>query len=166
MSLTTNVKLSLVATLTAALDLSTPADSLSYTHNVALTSGTSTGKADMLWHDQRTLAASATENLDLAGSLSNAFGATQTFAKIKAVGVFAATGNTNDVQVTRDGTNGVPLFLAAGDGIAVKPGGAFWWIAPNTGITVTAATGDLLVVTNSAGTTSVTYDIVVIGTSA
>lgn len=166
MSLTTKAQLSIAAQLTRALDLSTPVDALSYSHLVNLTSGTADGSADMLWHDTRTLAASGTENLDLAGALANAFGATQTFAELVAVGVFAASGNTNDVQLTRPASNGTPLFIAAGDGIPVKPGGAFWWIAPNAGVAVTASTGDLLTVTNSAGSTSVTYDVVIIGRSA
>lgn len=166
MSLTTKAQLSIAAQLSAALDLSTPVDALSYSHLVNLTSGTADGSADMLWHDTRTLTASGTENLDLAGALVNAFGTTQTFAEVVAVGVFAAAANTNNVQVTRPASNGVPLFLAASDGIAVPPGGAFWWIAPNAGIAVTAGTGDILTVTNSAGSTSVTYDVVIIGRSA
>jgi len=38
--------------------------------------------------------------------------------------------------------------------------------ADATGIAVTAATGDLLTITNSAGSTTVSYDIVIIGCSA
>ena len=34
-----------------------------------------------------------------------------------------------------------------------------------TGVTVTAGTGDIIQVVNSAGGTSITYDIIVIGTS-
>ncbi|MDQ5917570.1 MAG: hypothetical protein QG660_681, partial [Pseudomonadota bacterium] len=36
---------------------------------ITLTPGTSSGNADLIFMDTRTLAASATENLDLAGSL-------------------------------------------------------------------------------------------------
>lgn len=153
--------------LTSPLDLSTPLDNMVKTIRHTFASGTGDDAADMMWHDQRTLTASASENLDLAGSLSNAFGSTQTFATVKAILVYAASGNTNNVNVSAEGTNGVPgIFLALGDGVAVKPDGLFVWLAPNTGATVTASTGDLLVVANSAGTTSVTFDIVIIGTSA
>lgn len=134
---------------------------------IELTSGTGSNQADLIFHDQRTLAASGTEDLDLAGSLTDAYGTTLTFARIKAIMVTAASGNTNNVQVTRPASNGVPLFLAAGDGIPVLPGGVFLWVAPNAaGVAVTAGTGDLLTFTNSAGTTSVTYDVVIIGASA
>lgn len=167
MALNTKFALSLAATLTSALDLSTVSDPLDYSKKITLTTGTGADQADMLWHDRRTLAASATEDLDLAGALTNALGATQTFARIKAVIISAATANTNNVQVTRPATNGVVLFLAAGDGISVLPGGVFAWVAPNAAaIAVTAGTGDLLTITNSAGTTGVTYDVIIIGASA
>lgn len=167
MALTTRLSLSLLATLTSALDLTTADDSLDYLKRFDLTTGTGANQSDMLWHDQRTLTASATENLDFAGSLTNAFGTTQTFARIKAFVVYAATGNTNNVNVIREGTNGVPLFLAAGDGIPVRPGGLFVAMAPDaTAYAVTASTGDLVTFTNSAGGTSVTFDVIVIGASA
>lgn len=97
----------------------------------------------------------------------NGLGDTQTFARVKMVVVGAASGNTNNVNVTRPASNGVPLFLAAGDGIAVRPGGLFVAVASDaTAYAVTAGTGDLLTFTNSAGSTSVTYDVIVIGASA
>lgn len=166
MALTTRLSLSLLATLTSPRDLSTPDDPLNYLKNIELATGTSANQADMLWHDQRTLTASATEDLDLAGVLTNAFGVTQTFARIKGLVVYAAAANTNNVNVTRPASNGVPLFLAASDGIPVHPGGIFAWVAPGAAVTVTAGTGDLLTFTNSAGSTSVTYDVIIFGASA
>ena len=168
MALSTKFVTSVVATLTDALDLSTATDPLSYTQRTTLTSGTGANQADMLWHDTRTLAASATENLDLAGVLVNGLGDTQTFARVKGLLVTAASGNTNNVHFSSAGTNGVPgLFMALGDGVVIRPGGTFLWIAPDaTGAVVTAATGDLLTALNSAAGTSVTYSVVIIGASA
>lgn len=167
MALNSRITLRTESTLSSALDLVTASVPLDYTARIDLASGTGAGAADMQWSDQRTLAASGTENLDLAGSLTGPFGNTLTFARIKAVIVKASSGNTNDVQVTRPASNGAPLFLAAGDGVALPPGGLFAWVAPNAaGAAVTAGTGDLITVTNSAGTTGVTYDVIVIGASA
>lgn len=167
MALTTKLVTSVVSTLTDALDLSTVTDPLSYALRTTLTSGTGANQADMLWHDTRTLAASGTEDLDLAGVLVNGLGDTQTFARVKTILVAAAAANSNNVNVTRPAANGVPLFLAAGDGIAVRPGGMFMATAPDaTGYAVTAGTGDLLTVTNSAAGTSVTYSVIIIGASA
>lgn len=165
MPLTADIQLSVNGRQTGALDLGTPTFPFALSAPISLTNGTGASQADRVFSDTRTLAASGTEDLDLAGVLVDAFGATITFAKIKAVIIKAAAGNANDVQVTRPASNGVPLFLAAGDGIAIKPGGALAWYCPGTGVTVTAATGDLLTITNGAGGTPVTYDVIIIGTS-
>lgn len=165
MSLDTSISLRVSATLTSALDLATVSVPLDKTYACTLSDGTGANQAQKIFHDQRTLAASGTENLDLAGTLTDALGQTITFSKIKAVVFFAASGNTNSVQVTRPASNGAALFMAAGDGIALLPGAAFAWFSPNaTGVSVTAGTGDLITVTNSAGSTGVTYDVIIIGT--
>ncbi|MFC8432251.1 hypothetical protein [Streptomyces sp. NPDC057253] len=151
---------------TSALDLVTGQATVDLLKEIVLGSGTSSGQADRLFTDRRTLAASATENLDLAAVLLDAFNATLTFVKLKAILIIADSGNTNNVNVIREATNGVPLFLAAGDGVPVQPGGIFLWVAPGAGVTVTPSTGDLITVTNSAGGTPVTYDVYLLGTSA
>ena len=167
MALDTRIKLSLASVLTSALDLQTRTAPLNITKNIPLTNGTGANQANQVWADQRTIAASATDSIDLAGSLTDAFGAALTFARIKGVLVQAASTNVNNVNVTRPASNGTPLFLAAGDGIPVRPGGMFLWVAPDvTGVAVTAGTGDLVDVVNSAAGSSVVYDIVVIGASA
>lgn len=149
------------------LDLSTPIDAATITSKIQLANGTGANAADLCFHDTRTLAASATEDLDLAGSLAGPFGAAQVFVELRAIMIKAASANTNNVNVTRPASNGVPLFLAASDGIAVPPGGVFLWSCPaDAKIVVTAATGDLLTFTNSSSGTGVTYDVVIIGVSA
>ena len=152
---------------TSPADLSTPASRLLMDKSNGFASGVGANQADRLWHDTRTLAASATEDLDLAGVLTDVFGAAFTLAKLRLLWVRAAIGNTNNVNVTRPAANGVPIFLAAGDGVPVVPGGDFRFVAPNAaGIAVTAGTGDLITFTNSAGSTGVTFDVVILGTSA
>jgi hypothetical protein len=167
MTLTARVETTITATETKTTDLSVATDVLTYNKRIELATGTGANQADLIFHDQRTLIASATEDLDLAGSLTDQFGTTLTLARIKGIVVTAAAANTNNVNVIRPASNGVPIFLAAGDGMPVKPGGKFEWWAPDaTGIAVTAGTGDLLTFTNSAGTTSVTYDVIIVGASA
>lgn len=134
---------------------------------ITLTPGTSSGNADLIFMDTRTLSASSTENLDLAGGLVDPLGATLTFVTIKAIYVKASSANTNNVVVGGAGSNTLlGIFSDATDKILVKPGGVFMWVAPATGATVTTLTGDILLVANSSSGTSVTYDIVIIGTSA
>lgn len=166
MSVTALVAASVSGSQVNALDLGSAAFPFSESYSQRFTSGTGAAQVDKVFTDQRTLAASATEDLDLAGALTDGLGASLTFAKVKCVMIKAAAGNTNDVVVSRPASNGFVLFAAASDAISVKPGGVFLWACPGTGITVTAGTGDLLTITNSAGTTGVTYDVVIMGTSA
>jgi hypothetical protein len=164
LSQTATIGLSVDSVLVNTQDLSNVSDHLTRAYSLPFTSGTGLNQVSNIFHDQRTLAASATEDLDLAGVLTNAMGQTITFTKLKAVIVKAATGNTNNVVVSRPASNGVPLFSASSDAIAVQPNGMFVFVAPSVaGVTVTAATGDLLTFTNSAAGTSVTYDVILIG---
>jgi len=165
MALSTVINLSVSANQTSALDLGTVALPVAYSHKETLTNGTGANQANELFSDTRTLAASASENLDLAGVLTNAFGTTITFTKVKAIIVAAAPGNTNDVLVGGAATNAFINWVGdATDTVKVKPGGMFVITAPDTnGLAVTAGTGDILKVANAGAGTSVTYDVIIIG---
>jgi hypothetical protein len=165
MPLKTEITLSVSATLSAALDLESATSQLAKKLLIALTDGSAANQATNMFSDTRTLVASATESLDLAGSLVNAFGATITFAKMRAIMIFAAATNTNDVVVGGAASNGFfSPFGAANNTVKVKPGGCLILIAPDTaGYAVTAATADLLQVANGGAGTPVTYDVILIG---
>ncbi|WP_369778838.1 hypothetical protein [Streptomyces sp. R33] len=168
MALTSTIGVTVDGIYTKTADLSTAADNLSKRYGAYLASGTGAGKADLRFADTRTLAASATEDIDLAGSLVDIYGATLTFAKIKAIVISAAAANTNNVVVGA-GTNPWITALNATGTITLRPGAGlalFAGAADATTYAVTAGTGDILKIANSAGSTSVTYDIVIIGSSA
>ena len=159
------VTVSVEAQIDDVLDIATASMPVQFTAASVFTDGTGANQAKKIFTDTRTLSASAAESLDLYGSLVDQFGVTLNFAKLKAIIVTAAPGNTNSVQVTRPASNGVPLFMAAGDGIALTPGATFCAVFPDAnGVAVTASTGDLITFTNSAGSTSVTYTLILIGT--
>jgi hypothetical protein len=168
MALSTTVRLAIAATLSEALDLGTRSFPAAKNFAMDLTSGTGASQADKLFADTRTLAASASEDLDLAGSLVDAFGATITFVKVKGIFVTAAAANTNNVIIGgASATQFVGPFGSATHTIAVAPGGGFMICRPDaTGWAVGAGSTDLLKIANSSSGTSVTYDIVIIGTSA
>lgn len=150
--------------LVGTIDVGDLTQKISLGVGTAFEDGTGANQANMVWTDTRTLSASATENLDLAGVLTNAFGEVLTFTKVKAILVTAAAANTNAVNVTRPATNGTAIFTAVSSGVSITPGGVFYASWPNnTGVTVTAATADQITVTNSAGSTAVTYTVVIIG---
>lgn len=170
MPLTSKISLSVSANLVKALDLVTGSVPLLKEYSTLLQTGTGVGLADKVFHDTRTLVASATEDLDLAGSLLDAFGDAFTPAKIKALIVSAAAGNTNNVLVGGVSAGLSTILTPAATGIAVvRPGATFAVFAgaaDSTAYAVTATTADLLHIANSSSGTPVTYDVIIIGTSA
>lgn len=169
MTLTSSIRLAVAASLRNDLDLGSALASTRLDRSINLATGTGAGQADRIFADTRTLAASGTEDLDLAGALADGLGGVAAFARVKALVVVAAAANTNNVLVSRPASNGFAgLFAAAGDQINLRPG-AFLAVAAGdedvTGYAVTAGTGDLITVTNSGAGTSVSYDVVVIGAS-
>ena len=169
MTLSTKLAVGLAAELTSALDLASTESRIDKGWQLNLATGTAANQADVLWHDERTLTASATEDLDLAGSLTGLLGGTVTFAKVKLLLVHALAANTNDVVIGAAATNAyVGPFGAATHTIKVPPGGIHVSYAPGTaGLgAVTTSTADLLKVANGGGSTPVTYQIFIVGTSA
>ncbi len=161
-TLTATWKAQVSHTYANALDLSTVTDSMGDTITKSITNGTGANKAQVLWHDQRTLATTTGEDLDLAGgALTNAFGAV-TFTKIKGILLEVETTTTGyRLQIGGD-ANSLPLFGATTDYLEVQAGGVLMLVAPVDGYTVTADTGDILQVYNPSGG-SVTYNITIIG---
>ncbi|MEV4093788.1 hypothetical protein [Streptosporangium saharense] len=164
MPLDARLLVQLAANLTSSLDLTTVSAPLNWARQLNLANGAGAGQVNRLWSDTRTVAGSATDSIDLAGSLTDPFGQALTFVRIKGLIVAARTTNTTDVRITR-ASNAVPLLSAAGY-IPVTPGGLFVWFDPSAaGVVVTAGTGDLLDMVNSGGTAA-TYDVVIIGAAS
>lgn len=152
--------------LTGPADLGEAANRYSGWGATRIESGTGSQQADRVYAKTITLAASATQSLDLSGALTDPIGGSAVFAKIKAIAVRASAGNTNGV-IVGNVTNGfVGPFGAATHQVTIPPGGCFLVSAPDAGWSVVAGTGDLLRVANAGAGTSVTLDIIVIGTSA
>lgn len=170
MDLTTSLSIAVQAQQTNPLDLGSAQATSSKSYKLATTWGTGAGQADRIFHDTRTLAPSATEDLDLAGVLADALGVTITLARVKGLIVAAAAANVNDVLV---GGAAATQFLSWVGGathqVRVRPGAAFALLvgqADAVGYVTAAGASDFLRVGNSAAGTSVTYDIYVIGASA
>lgn len=134
--------------------------------DVRLKTGTGSGQVDVIWSDRRTLASSGTDTLDLAGVLTTSYGATVTFAKIKAVCIRNRSSTDGvDLRAGPDATNGwVGMFIDASDRNRIPAGGMVFWYDPN-GQSVGAGSTDELWVQND-GSVSCDYDIIIVGTSA
>lgn len=169
MALTSSMSIAANAVLSNPLDLTTGEAPLSVRRVSSFTTGTGAGKADRVFSDRRSLAASGTEDLDLAGVLTDAFGATITFARVKGLIVTAAATNTNNVVVgAASATPWAALFNATGT-VTLRPGASMCvvaGVADAVTYAVGAGTADLLKIANSGAGSTVSYDIVVIGASA
>ena len=110
--------------------------------------------------------AATVENLDLAGGLTDAFGVTLTFAKIKAIAIHNLSVTPGEVlKIGGHASAAFPLFDNATDIYPLGPNGIFFiWEPSLAGKVVTATTADLLKIDSGAAT--IQYDIVIIGTSA
>lgn len=153
-----------------AVDLATPEEDLRHTLRETFNFGSGAGQVDQIWHDRRTLAGSANETLDFAGgSLKNPFGATITFAKIKAILIH----NRSDEQGTPTagqldiGNAANPWWGYLGVGshkLHLEPGCWFVWVFPGDGDEVVGGASDELKIEEMFGVQA-EYDIVVVGTS-
>jgi hypothetical protein len=153
-----------LANLVKTLNLpgATESHPVQYSKSFSLPNGSGSGQADVIWDDERTLAASATESLDLQ-ALTDAFGGSIVLTALKALLIYASPTNANDVQVGGAASNAFQAFLDDATGYAVvKPGGMLLIVAPAAGYTVDS-THHLLKVANSGSGTGVTYDIIAIG---
>lgn len=111
------------------------------------------------------LAATPTD-LDLAGSLSDAFGDTITGSSLKLVAIKNLSASSGDVILVGAGTNPVGLFVAdaATDKMRVPAGGAVMWYAGPTDVqAITGASNDLLRLDPGSDTFSAEI-LVVVGT--
>ncbi|WJV47518.1 hypothetical protein [Streptomyces flavofungini] len=155
MGVTSALSMSASVLQTKAPDLTAAEDSLAFRRAVQLIDGTTAGKADRVFHDRRTLATSVSEDLDLAGFLQDGFGQALTFVRVENLFAAAAAANTNNVVLGNAASNAWAALLGAAGTVTLRPGACLGVMA-----------GDLLKVANSTGGTGVTYDVVIVGTSA
>jgi hypothetical protein len=163
-SLSTTVQLVFKAELSQTAGLTNATAPLVLQRILTWANGAGASQASTVWTAEHTLAASASENLDLAGGgLTDAFGAAFAPTKVRLLVVSAAAGNTNDVVVGGD-ANSLPFLSVKTTTVAIPPGGVVVLAVPSlAGIAVTAGTGDIVKVANGGAGTTVTYDIVIIG---
>ena len=162
-ALSSSVQVTVASDFTASLGLSNPRDKLNLTVSRPFGNGTDTAQADLVWHDSRTLTSGANESLDLAGTLTDAFGTTVTFAKVKSL-VIENTSASMTITIGGAAANGFATFVgAAANTIVLPPLGVLVLVSP-TGFAVTAGTADLLKITNSSGSSTV-YRIWINGSS-
>ena len=132
---------------------------------VALTDGVGNDQVNKFYGPvERTLAAGASEDLDLNATLVDFFGNTVSPTAIKGVMVVADSTNQANIEVGGASANAwTGLFKDATD-IIVLPAGAFFCAGcPVAGWSLTAGTADLLQINNTDGSNAAKYQIVFLG---
>lgn len=118
-----------------------------------------------------TLSTSGTADLDFAGAVDDSIGQSVTMTEICAIMVRNRTTTAGAVLRVGGTGGGAPLaglFGATNDYINVGPGGIMLWVSPNDaqGVPVTATTADILRLTNASGSSTLSYEVLVLGRSA
>lgn len=125
------------------------------------TAGAGAGQANYLYEAKAvSIAASGNTTLDLSGGLLDVLGNSLVLTAVKGIYITADATNTNDVLIGPGASN--PFtgpFGGTTPTVAVRPGGKAIFIAPSTGWTVTAGTGDIIKIANSSSGTAVLFTI-------
>jgi hypothetical protein len=130
----------------------------------AFTDGTDTEEVNQMWSDgSDDMAASGTVTYDLAGGISDAYGDTVTFTKIKAILVRNESDGTVEIEIGGAAANQwYPMFDNANDIEKIAAGGCWFHYNPE-GWAVTAGTGDNFMIANNDSGSTASYSIMVIG---
>ena len=164
-TLTSKLELVLTHVFTNTIDLSAPKESFRLDLSDEMAAGTGDSQIDQSWHDQRTLTA-ASEELDLAGVLTNIWGDTITFAKVRTLAIHNKS--TTSTEILTVGGAAVNAFVNwvgdATDKIKIGPDGILLLHCPIDGYAVVADTGDLLKI--DAGADTIDYEIYIAGVKA
>jgi hypothetical protein len=169
-TLAIDLKAAVIWNFQEALDLSTVTDAARLEFSRGMADGLGADQADKVWHDARSVASGANDDLDLTALAVGLFGGSVTiaFAKVKAL-LIVNLSTTAGEELVLDGTapNAFlgPLAGAAGK-IEIGPDSALFLSSKKDGWTVTAGTGDVVRVRNPASAAPVNYKIVIVGTSA
>lgn len=135
---------------------------------LSLVDGTGANQYDLAYLAERTVNGASNDDIDVAGVLATALGATITAAEIVAVFIVneKLDNSANSTNLTiGGGSNPVPGFANAL--AALGPGGIFLQASPGASglATVTAGTGDIIRVANSSGAQA-KYVIAILARSA
>lgn len=167
MALAASFSLTATGTLTNPLDLGTP------TYDIAAGSGdfpacsfdvadgNGAAQAQSWWDDKRTLAAAATDSIDLYGSLTGPFGASVAAVKVKTILVAIDTpGSTKYLRIGPQNVANAAQLGFGGVGATVYYQFSRFALLEDVdaGWTITAGTGDILPIKNPSAV-SIDYAI-------
>jgi hypothetical protein len=156
-TLTSQVQIAVVSDFAETLGLSTPRDRVNYALTKSFANGTGTAQVNAIYHAKRTLASGASEELKLTGTLQDTFGNVVSFARVNAL-MIENTSASMTLTIGGSEANAWNTWTTgATDSVVIGSSGAMLTVNPLTGWVVASGTGDLLKITNSAGTATDYY---------
>jgi len=167
---TCSIRATISAILGKVFDLRTATDVVNVTGSMTLSDGTGANAGNQQWTDQRTLASGANEELDMYGTLTNAFGDVINFARVRCI--FIRNLSTTDTLLIGGAASNAfsTMFASATDILVLGPATSaqqsfVLLCRPDaTGYVVTTGTGDKLKIAHGSTTsTSLSYDVTIIG---
>jgi len=143
------------------LGLTTPTIAVNVQPTVSISDGVGANQANILYQASANFSGT-TASLDLNGVLTDSYGSTVSMVRVKAI--YIENPSTTNTIVVGNGTNPWATLLNGTGTFTLRPGAWFIAATPDaTGWTVTAATGDILLLT---GTSGQPYKIAILGGNA
>jgi len=164
MSLTFTALVSLLGSHTKLFEGQTATMPISFTDEQNVEDGVTINKSDIIWIDQNRVLNATTENIDLSGSLTDAYGDAAVFVKVNGIYIHnKQTTAGEELIIGGAAANAFLLFEDATDKKAIGPDGTFYVREPSlAGIAVTAGTGDIFKL-DAGAVSNLTFDIVIWG---
>ena len=162
-TLAATIHLLIDGSFTKSLDLTSPKEVIGISKSNAFANGTGSNQGNEFFSDSRQLIETS-ETIDLTSTLTNAFGETVTFIKVRAF-ILHVTTKTTGFSLILSGnfltnagwiTGTTPTQIVGPDGLYVVTN-------PVDGYTVTNTTQDQLTI--DSGSNTVDYDLIIIGTT-
>lgn len=168
-ALSAEISASLLWLFQDTLGLTTIADSSRLEFDAQLSDGSGAGQANLVWHDLRTVAAGANDDLLLSALPQSIFGNTVNldFAAVKGILIVNASTTTGDellVGAAPTHAWSAPLGSAT-DKVRVPANSCLLLVNQNDGWTVTPGSADTLRIANLTGD-DIPYKIVIVGVHA
>jgi hypothetical protein len=146
-------------------DIGQPAMGFNIDEALQFNPGTATqGQANTLFMDKRSLTSGGTENLDVSGALTDAFGASIVNAEVVAIYLKADDANTVNVTFFGAASNPFNAGLTGTTPKIVLGPGEFVLLTSKAGWPVTPGTGDIILV--AAGAAASSYEVAILGRTA